>query len=502
VPNELVESGDELADRVSKRLDRIGIFGNAIGGVIVAGFLFFLFPTTISDDELDRLLAISGPVSAVGGALFIYLGRTWAVKRSEPMFEWLRSERPAGEQERRAVLRNPLEFTKIVALFWGLAALVFSAIWLDAGVVAADVIGTTIVLGGLTACALQYLLVERALRPVAARALAGGDPPDLPVPGVATRLTMAWVLATGVPVLGIAGFAVADISGADLDRDQLILACLFLATAAIVIGLAAILLAARSVADPVSGVRRALQRIEAGDLEARVDVDDGSEVGLLQAGFNRMAAGLQERERMRDLFGRHVGRDVASKAMEQEVELGGEVREIAALFVDLVGSTTLAARRPPAEVVELLNGFFRAVVEATERHGGFVNKFEGDAALCVFGAPTESEDPAGAALAAAREIRDSARELPEVDVGVGVSAGEALAGNVGAEERFEYTVIGDPVNEAARLCEMAKDRPERLLASEAALDRASAQEARKWSLGDAVTLRGRDEPTRMATAPR
>jgi adenylate cyclase len=86
-----------------------------------------------------------------------------------------------------------------------------------------------------------------------------------------------------------------------------------------------------------------------------------------------------------------------------------------------------------------------------------------------------------------------------VDFGVGVSAGAAVAGNVGAEERFEYTVIGDPINEAARLCELAKRRPERLLASEAALTRASGQEARRWSLGEAVTLRGRSAETRLAT---
>ena len=146
---------------------------------------------------------------------------------------------------------------------------------------------------------------------------------------------------------------------------------------------------------------------------------------------------------------------------------------MAVLFVDLVGSTALAARRPPTEVVALLNSFFAIVVEAAERHGGWVNKFEGDAALCVFGAPTATDDAAGDALAAARELRDRlAAELPELDAGIGVSAGRAVAGNIGAEERFEYTVIGDPVNEAARLCELAKKRPERVLASDAALERA------------------------------
>jgi adenylate cyclase len=230
-----------------------------------------------------------------------------------------------------------------------------------------------------------------------------------------------------------------------------------------------------------------------------VAVDDASEVGQLEAGFNSMAAGLAERERLRDLFGRHVGRDVARAALEGELRLGGELREVAVLFVDVVGSTTLAARRPATEVVALLNSFFQLVVECVERNGGWVNKFEGDAALCVFGAPTDSDDPAGDALAAARELRERlAAALPELEAGIGVSAGRAVAGNVGAEERFEYTVIGDPVNEAARLCELAKRRPEQLLASAAALRRARGAERERWDLGDEVTLRGRDEPTRLA----
>ena len=137
-----------------------------------------------------------------------------------------------------------------------------------------------------------------------------------------------------------------------------------------------------------------------------------------------------------------------------------------------------------------------------ERHGGWVNKFEGDAALCVFGAPTVREACAGDALAAARELRDRlAAEQPELDAGIGVSAGPAVAGNVGAEQRFEYTVIGDPVNEAARLCELAKKRPERVLASYSALERAGEVERPHWSLGEEVELRGRAAPTRLATLP-
>jgi len=229
-------------------------------------------------------------------------------------------------------------------------------------------------------------------------------------------------------------------------------------------------------------------------------VFDGSDLGLLQAGFNRMNSGLREREELRDLFGRHVGADVARAAMDRGIELGGEELEVAVLFVDIVGSTTLASEHPPQEVVSRLNAFFGVVVEVVEAHGGWINKFEGDAALAVFGAPLPLDDAAGCALAAARELaRRVAGEVDGLRAGIGVSAGKAVAGNVGAESRFEYTVIGDPVHEAARLCELAKEREGSVLASAGALERAGSEEAGRWREGEPVQLRGRSAETRLAT---
>jgi adenylate cyclase len=149
--------------------------------------------------------------------------------------------------------------------------------------------------------------------------------------------------------------------------------------------------------------------------------------------------------------------------------------------------------------VELLNAFFCIVVDVVRDHGGFVNKFEGDAALCVFGAPLEREDPAGDALAAARELRAKlADEMPGVDAGIGVSCGDAVAGNIGAAERFEYTVIGDPVNEAARLTELAKHHPGRILASGSALESARDAEGSQWTVDGEEILRGRGQATELA----
>jgi adenylate cyclase len=252
------------------------------------------------------------------------------------------------------------------------------------------------------------------------------------------------------------------------------------------------------VAEPIRSVRAGLARIEAGEADVEVPVYDASEVGLLQAGFNQMAAGLRERERLRDLFGRHVGEDVAREALAGEIKLGGELRDAAVLFVDIVGSTRLAGETAPEQVVELLNEFFAVVVEVVESHGGWVNKFEGDAALCIFGVPTSDERCAANALAAARDLAGRLGRGGLPPAGIGVSAGKVVAGNVGAPHRLEYTVIGDPVNEAARLTELAKDEVHRALASEAALTAAGDAESAHWRLGDAVRLRGRAETTRLA----
>lgn len=169
------------------------------------------------------------------------------------------------------------------------------------------------------------------------------------------------------------------------------------------------------------------------------------------------------------------------------------------LFVDIVGSTKLVTSRPPIEVVELLNRFFTVIVEEVDRNGGLVNKFEGDAALAVFGAPVALDCPEEATLAATRAIARRLRhEAPETPARIGVASGTVVAGNVGAKERFEYTVIGEPVNEAARLAELARSEPSRALASAASVAAASEREQRFWRVGKPVRLRGYDERVEVA----
>ena len=145
----------------------------------------------------------------------------------------------------------------------------------------------------------------------------------------------------------------------------------------------------------------------------------------------------------------------------------------------------------------MLNDFFRIVVNAVDARDGMINKFQGDAALAVFGAPLRIDGAASAALATARALGEQLRELPLVDFGIGVSAGSVFAGNIGAENRYEYTVIGDPVNEAARLADLAKTSDRRILCSSAAIERADLDERRLGRQGQRGVA-GRSEATEIS----
>ncbi len=475
---------------------------NLIGAAIVFTLLVWVLRPGGDGSAIENLVLASAYL-----LLAIPLGIAWALRRLRPGRRWIDEEdhRPPEPDEQANILRAPLQVFVAVGTGWLIAAFLFGAFNLIGGFdldFSPELGGrvfVTVLLAGLATAQIAYLLTEWLLRPLAAKALAERPLEDPALPGVTARTLFTWGLVSGVPMLGLLILGVSVLLGQDLTTEELAIAVLALTATGLLFGLLATAIAARVTADPIISVRHAISEVTAGDLDVEVPVYDGSELGLLQSGFNQMVEGLRERERIRELFGRHVGEDVAREAMEREGALGGEVREVAVLFVDLTASTELAATRPPEEVVDLLNEFFGIVVESVDGHGGWVNKFEGDAALAVWGAPQGCEDPAGSALAAGREIAERlGKEVGDLDAGIGVSFGEVVAGNIGGAKRFEYTVIGDAVNEAARLVDLAKEEGTPVLASAAAVESAAEGEAGRWSAGEEVELRGRAEPTRLA----
>jgi class 3 adenylate cyclase len=217
---------------------------------------------------------------------------------------------------------------------------------------------------------------------------------------------------------------------------------------------------------PVAQIAEASNAVARGDLTRRIPETRWDEVGRLARAFNDMVAGLNERERMRDLFGRYVSREVSDAVLRGRVQLGGERRAITCLFCDMRGSTAFAEKHPPEAVLDALNQYFEDNILATQAHGGIVNRFVGDEAVCVFGAPTAYPDHADRAVQAALAIRDgfayvgrrrAALGQPTLTFGLGLNSGEVVAGATGSDERQEYTVIGDAMNAGARLQALTKE---------------------------------------------
>jgi adenylate cyclase len=436
-------------------------------------------------------------VAGVYLAIALPVGTLVGFRRLAGIAQWLGDDVAPTPSQQLEVLRGPQRLSGAIGLLWAFAVIIFGVLNTTASIGVGLRVASVVAFGGVTTVAVAYLLAERILRDAAGRALSASPHPQQIAQSVAVRQVLTWVFGTGVPLLGLVVIGVVAAINRAGSRDEMVRSIVILGAAALATGLLTTVVAARATADPVVSVRRALARIERGELDASVPVYDGTDLGLLQAGFNRMAEGLREREHLRDLFGRHVGTDIARHALSEGAELGGEQRDVAVLFVDMVGSTHLAEHRAPADVVEVLNRFFSLVIDAVEQQGGVINKLAGDAALAVFGAPNPLADSAARALRAARDVANRFRvDLADFDLGVGVSSGLVVAGNVGTPSRLEYTVIGDPVNEAARLTELAKSVPDRVVASGVVVG-AGGEEANNWVLVRQEVLRGRTAATEI-----
>ena len=355
------------------------------------------------------------------------------------------------------------------------------------------VVAATIALTGVTTGGLRYLLAERILRKPASRALADEDPGRLRVPGVATRAVLAWAFGTGVPVLGSVVVGIAAAAGSPATEGELERVMIVLGVIAVLVGLLAVSLAARATADPVDAVREAMERVQSGSFDVRVPIYDGTQIGRLQLGFNRMAAGLAERERIRSTFGSYVDEDVADRILEGDVELGGEEVDVTIMFLDVRGFTAFAERTEARDVVTALNALFEQVIPIIHGHGGRVDKFVGDGLLAVFGTPKRLENHADAALDAAREILGALEDDDPLEIGMGINSGRVVAGNLGGAGRLEYGVIGDPVNVAARVQAHTRETGDALLITQDTRERLS-RAPEDLHERDGVTLRGRSEP--------
>jgi class 3 adenylate cyclase len=444
--------------RAAARRNPLGVviaqFG--LANLIAAGglWLFELYQP-MSDHQFLVLLAVSQGLVLLGNAVSVKV----AIRLWQPVRQWERGARDeaATIAAWRALATLPGAFMRrmrsygVFVMFVPFAAF---AVWelqlrwyalpivaLFAGVVFAYM------------AIVRYFAMEVIVRPALEEV--GKDLPSdfvVDTPGIPLR----WRLIAAAPMISVVtGVVVAGLAtpGHRARLSELSASLLIALGVTVALSFDLIMLVSRSVLSTVNDLKRATERVGAGDLSVRVPVVATDETGVLAQSFNQMVAGLRERERLRLAFGAYVDPGLAERVLQGGAELAPEEVEATVLFLDIRNFTAFSEQATPREVVTLLNELWELVVPALLRHGGHANKFIGDGLLGVFGAPSHLADHADRAVASALEIARLVRERHggRVRVGIGINTGSVVAGTVGGGGRVDFTVIGDTVNTASRV---------------------------------------------------
>jgi len=238
----------------------------------------------------------------------------------------------------------------------------------------------------------------------------------------------------------------------------------------VIMSIIAILLAfvmSRHLSKPIYNLVAASKAIGAGDFKYRLNERRNDELGELALAFDQMAQGLYEKAQVEDVFSRYVSSNVAEKILENldDVELGGKHVNASVLFADIVGFTSISEKLPPQDIASLLNEYFSLISTIAQMHNGHIDKFMGDCAMVVFGVTDHSDHHSLDAINCSIMIRDTISQLNTtrlhhgkipIHLKIGINSGVMIAGNLGSSDRMEYTVIGDPVNIASRLANIAE----------------------------------------------
>lgn len=293
-------------------------------------------------------------------------------------------------------------------------------------------------------------------------------------------------------------------------------ALLIAGVASLALALVLGLVLSRQLSGPVRDLVAATARVAAGSYSVRVPVRTNDELGQLGNAFNTMTEGLEQKERYRGLLDKVVSSEVAEELLRTDIALGGETREVTTLFVDISSFTPMTEGMEPQRVVALVNRIMSRLGEVVETHGGVVDKYLGDGLMALFGAPVARADHAVRAVRAALRMQEEMAALEReratgdapVRVAIGIHTGPVVAGNIGSATRLNYTVVGEGVNLAARLCQGAG--PGVILVSEAvhartgdvfAMDAAGARPFKGFSRPlDVFEVTGERPPARPGSA--
>lgn len=232
-----------------------------------------------------------------------------------------------------------------------------------------------------------------------------------------------------------------------------------------------VILITRTFTKPIKSLLQAISKVREGNFSTQAAITTDDEIGSLTTEFNAMVNGLQERELIRDTFGKYVTKNVATFILDKKINLEGEVRPCTILVTDIANYTSISEELTPKEIVLMLNEYFSVLVNIIQNHKGVVNKFIGDSIFAMFNVPLDDIDHAANGIRAALEIEKISlnRKFGKnrlLSTRIGINTGVVVAGNIGSADRMEYTVIGDDVNIASRLEQLNKEHGTHVLLGE------------------------------------
>jgi len=505
---------------ISSRTTLVVLFSNLCGALVIFLFFSVIDPLPKGQMALSQVNSYQIILFSTLTAFLLALGLFFTNRTDALIQTWynnIQAGLPASEVPRRVkriILEAPLRDTLASLGMWVLAGLFFG---FNEATFSWRQFLSIVGVSGVLTTAISFTLYELAWRPILPvffpdGKLSAAQAFRLPV---LTRLLIAFLLTSLYPtlILAILAYQRAEMllsaPNPQIVLNNLWILIVFVVSVSIVTSVGMAWTVTHTIVVPIQQLQAQMERVEQNDLNAQAAVSSNDEVGMLSEGFNDMVAGLRRGELLRNLLNVYVSPEIARAALEAGTRLEGEVVECSVVFSDIREFTSLSEHLPPQELLALLNHYMRHMVAVIVQQGGIVNKFGGDSILAIFGTPLNpAQDHAARAVSAAEGMlaalekfnqEQVAQNAQILRIGIGIATGPVVAGNVGGEQRLEYTVIGDAVNLAARLQTMTKELGHPVLMDAQTYHAARLYRALEGQPLPPVTVRGKSQTVDVFT---